>query len=108
VIPSKIEPFGLVALEAMGVGTPVVGFRGTGIEESVVDGQTGFLVPYGEIEQLGSALIRLLSEPELCQQMGSAAQKQCQENFSLEKHIQKLEALYSEVLSAQLLHTKNG
>ncbi|MEK7762025.1 MAG: glycosyltransferase [Nitrospirota bacterium] len=60
----NMEPFGLVALEAMACGTPVIGVREAGIRESVIDGVTGILVDRNA-DDAGRAIVRLLRDPEL-------------------------------------------
>ena len=60
-------------LEAMSAGCPVVASRIAGIDEAVVDGETGLLVPPGDAPALAAALIRLLGDPELRDRLGAAA-----------------------------------
>lgn len=68
----NMEPFGLVALEAMACGAPVIGVREAGIRESVVDGMTGILVDRNA-EDAGLAIVRLLRDPELRDRMSRQA-----------------------------------
>ncbi|HET8788533.1 MAG TPA: glycosyltransferase family 4 protein [Actinomycetes bacterium] len=67
------ELLGLVALEAMASGTPVVASRIGGLAEVVVDGETGFLVPPGDTEALAEGLARLLSDRRLAARLGANA-----------------------------------
>ncbi len=69
-MPSHGEGFGIVFLEAMALGKPVVGGANGGTPEVVEDGVSGFLVPNGDSEQLAAALERLLTDVELRRQMG--------------------------------------
>ena len=65
----RMEPFGLVALEAMACGTPVIGVREGGVRESVVDGVTGILVDRN-ISDVGKAIERLIHSEELRYRLG--------------------------------------
>ncbi len=94
VVPSRIEPFGLVAVEAMSVGTPVVAFRQSGVGEVVLDGQTGYLVEHGELKLMADAILKLLSNPDEAGLMGQKARVHATTCFSLENHVSQLERLY--------------
>ena len=71
-LPSLQEGFGLVFLEAMAAGKPVVGCSGTAVEELVTDGVNGLLVPPGDDVALAGALHRLLTDEAARQAMGEA------------------------------------
>lgn len=74
VIPSTwAEPFGIVALEAMAAGVPVVASRTGGLAEVVRDGETGLLVPPRDVEGLAAALVRLIGDPALRERLGQGA-----------------------------------
>lgn len=73
VMPSHYESFGMVALEAMACGTPVVASQVGGLAFLVQDGLTGFTVPDGDPDALCDRLTRLLDQPELRAQMARAA-----------------------------------
>jgi glycosyltransferase involved in cell wall biosynthesis len=97
VVPSLWqEPFGLVALEAMAAGRPVVAFRTGGLPESIVDGETGFLVAPGDETGLADAVARVLARPELAGRLGAAAARRAQA-FSIRSHVERLEELYGEL-----------
>jgi len=61
VVPSRYESFGMVFLEAMRYGTPVISCRAGGIPEVVEDGVTGILVPVEDVDKLALAIIDLLT-----------------------------------------------
>jgi glycosyltransferase involved in cell wall biosynthesis len=76
------ELLGLVALEAMASGTPVVASRIGGLAEVVVDGETGFLVPPGDTEALGERLAHLLSDRHLATRLGANARDLVMQRFT--------------------------
>lgn len=71
-VPSRREGFGMVCLEAMAHGRPVVASAVGGLLDLVVDGETGLLVPAGDVPALRAALLRLLRDPLLRRRMGEA------------------------------------
>ena len=79
VMPSHSEGQGVVAIEAMAHGRPVVGSRVGGLAEIVVDGETGILVPPRDAAALRIALLRLLGDGELRRQMGEAGRRRVTE-----------------------------
>jgi glycosyltransferase involved in cell wall biosynthesis len=94
VVPSRVEPFGLVGLEAQSVGVPVLGFRGSGIEEIVSHGKTGWLLPKDDMGAMLSRLRACIHNPEALASMSKAAHMRALQSFSLEQHVQTLEQLY--------------
>jgi glycosyltransferase involved in cell wall biosynthesis len=77
-IGAKFEGFGLVFLEASACGLPVIGTTGSGVEEAVIDGETGLLVPQDDADALAGAISRLLTDDALRQQMGAAGRRYAQ------------------------------
>jgi D-inositol-3-phosphate glycosyltransferase len=73
VVPSHYESFGMVALEAMACGTPVVASKVGGLAFSIQDGQTGFLVPNNDPEALAAKIRLLLNDDALRQRLGRQA-----------------------------------
>ena len=72
VLPSRLETWGDVLLEAMAFGLPCIGVTGQSMDEIIRDGETGLLVPPERIDALTDALVSLLKQPELCRKMGEA------------------------------------
>ena len=88
------EPFGCVVMEAMAVGTPVVGSRSGGIAEQIIDGDSGLLFTPGDAASLASALDRLLSDPELRSVMAGNALRRVRTTFSLDGTYQSMVSLF--------------
>jgi len=78
VVPSHYESFGLVALEAMACGTPVIASRVGGLQLTVEDGVTGFLVPVGDPDALAEKLRLILADSELRDRLGANARHKAQ------------------------------
>jgi D-inositol-3-phosphate glycosyltransferase len=78
VVPSHYESFGLVALEAMACGTPVIASRVGGLQLTVEDGVTGFLVPVGDANALAEKLRIVLVDSELRERLGANARRKAQ------------------------------
>jgi len=75
IVPSSYESFGLVALESMACGTPLVASKVGGLAVLISDGQTGFSVPPNQIKPLAIAISLLLQNRKLRQEMGRAARQ---------------------------------
>lgn len=97
VLPSLAEPFGLVLLEAMALGRPVVATRVGGPLEIVVDGETGFLVPPSSPEALADALQALLADPALARRLGENGRVRYEGQFTVAKMSQAILAVYQAV-----------
>jgi glycosyltransferase involved in cell wall biosynthesis len=102
VIPSNSEAFGVVNLESLAMGTPVVASRVGGISEIVRDSIDGFLVPAGDAEALASKLGFLLSNPFLREQMGQNARKGFLERFELSRQASELSNWLEEITAASV------
>jgi len=92
VFPSIFEPLGLVPLESMACGTPVVGVREGGTRETVVDGITGFLTQR-DPEEFGAAVLRLVDDPTLAAQMGKAGREHVLANWNWDKAAGQLQTI---------------
>lgn len=89
-ISQQSECFGVSVIEAMAVGLPIVGTRSGGINETVVDGETGILVAPGDVEGQAEAIYRLANDTNLRQKLGLAGQKRVSDNFSMEQEAKML------------------
>lgn len=79
------EPFGLVIVEAMSAGVPVVATNAGGVPEIVEDGSTGILVPPGDEKSLAEAMIKILLDPELRKEMGEKGRIRTALLFDMQK-----------------------
>jgi glycosyltransferase involved in cell wall biosynthesis len=98
--PGDPEPFGLVNVEAMAMGKPVVAFAHGALPEIVLDQITGILVPPGDLDALVSAVLALLSSPEKAAQMGKAGRARVEAHFTARKMTDAIDALLSDLLAA--------
>ncbi|MCZ2111507.1 MAG: glycosyltransferase [Dehalococcoidia bacterium] len=99
VVPSYYESFGLVAVEAMACGTPVVASRVGGLVSTVTDGVNGYLIPWRCPEPFAEKLEVLLHNPELRANFGRAARKSV-ERFRWRRIALEIAALYDDALAA--------
>ncbi len=97
VVPSHYESFGMVALEAMACGTPVVASQVGGLAYLVRDGVTGYVIPDAEPQILANRLVDLLMNPELSRQMGAQGAKLAQ-SYSWEIIASQIHRLYGDLL----------
>lgn len=90
----EAETFGVVLLEAMQFGLPVVATRWRGIPSIVTDGVTGYLVPVRDSATLADRLARLLSDEALARRMGAEGRAVYEERFTLERFHRDLQAVF--------------
>ena len=96
-LPSWREGFGVVYLEALAHGKPVVGCKGEGLEDFVVDGVNGRLVRPNDVIDLTAAIDELLSHPERAQEMGAHGRTMVLEHFTWQRNAFRTIALYQKV-----------
>ncbi|MBK6768818.1 MAG: glycosyltransferase [Ardenticatenales bacterium] len=96
VVPSRYESFGMVALEAMACGTPVIASDVGGLSTLIRDGRTGFLVPDGDPEALAAKLQPLLALPEIHDTLGEHGIATA-EAYGWPAIAERVEALYGQV-----------
>ncbi|MBD2188901.1 glycosyltransferase family 4 protein [Pseudanabaena mucicola] len=102
VVPSYYEPFGLVAIEAMAAGTPVIASRVGGLQETVKDGETGLLVPIRAPEALSTAIAKLLTEPQTVKAMGRAGYQRVHSHYSQDAVAGKIHHLYESLIAKNM------
>jgi glycosyltransferase involved in cell wall biosynthesis len=99
VVPSRwAEPFGLAAVDAMMRGTAVIASDSGGLSEIVREGETGFLIPPGNVGALAKALLCLLQNREWAEQMGRAGRQVAVDQFSETTFVDKFVHLYHTLL----------
>lgn len=106
VVPSHYEPFGLVAIEAMGCGTPVVASDVGGLKFTVVPGETGWLVPPRDPHAFARAIDRVLSDRIASQSMSDLATLRVQQNFTWTGAAVQLSDLYRRLLARSITHPR--
>lgn len=112
--PSVYEPFGIINLEAMACQAPVVASSTGGIKEVVVDGETGFLVPFDQdpvtsfptnpdqfARDLAARLTQLLDNPAQCHQFGQAGRRRVEDTFSWTAIAHQTISLYQKLIEAK-------
>lgn len=96
--PSEHESFGLVPLEAMACGIPVIGTASGGIAEVVEHGKTGYLCEVGDIEAMANYAVTLLMNPGQAKEMGQKGRERARNLFGMERHVKEYEELYEELV----------
>jgi glycosyltransferase involved in cell wall biosynthesis len=92
------EPFGAVGLEAMRHGLPVVGFDAGGINEWLLDGQNGFLVPWMDRAQYAARIEQLLNDKTRAQELGARGKRLLRDKFNFEQYISGLEKMFLQII----------
>ena len=98
VVPSHYEPFGLVAIEAMASGTPVVASDVGGLQFTVVPEETGLLAPPKDVGAFATAIDRILLNSEYRNKLGQAARERVETMFSWEGVANQLSDLYTRLI----------
>lgn len=96
-LPSEKESFGLVALEAMACGVPVVASTAGGLPEIIQDGKTGFLLPVGNVEAMAYKALKILKDQDLWHQISGNAVNHAVRNFRADRIVQEYERCYQRI-----------
>jgi len=97
-LPSQTESFGLVALEAMASGVPVIASNVGGLPEVVGHGVTGYLAPVGDVEAMAAYAISILRDPSMHKRFSQSARRRAVQNFDYHDIVPQYEAIYERVL----------
>jgi glycosyltransferase involved in cell wall biosynthesis len=97
------EPFGIVPLEAMACGRPVVGSGVGGLLDTVVPGQTGELVPPRRPDLLGACLRELLADRPRRERYGAAGRRRAVERYAWDRVVERTEQAYRTAVAEQRL-----
>lgn len=95
IMPSWEEPFGVVVLEAMSVGLPVIGVNTGGVKEIIENDKTGFLVDAKSPELIAEKMILLSQNPEKANILGIEGEKSVKEKYKAKTHVENLEKIFS-------------
>ena len=98
-LPSESESFGMAALEAMTSEVPVIATAAGGLPEVVMDGETGFLLPVGDVEGMAERGIEILSNDALRKQMGERGRELAVEKFDEDKIVPRYREMYERVIA---------
>lgn len=93
-LPSRVDSFGIVLLEAWRQGVPVVAARSGGLPEVVTDGENGLLVPFGNVEALADALVRLFDNSDWAKELGERGRQTVKVHYSWDRTYDTLIQLF--------------
>lgn len=93
-LPSRHESFGIVLIEAMSLGKPIVATSAGSIPEVVLDGVQGYLVPPYNAEELSRQVLRLVANPLQAERLGQAGRERVQQVFTVHQMVERVAAIY--------------
>jgi glycosyltransferase involved in cell wall biosynthesis len=101
------EPFGIVVIEGMAMGKPVVATASGGPLDIVLDGETGILVPQNNVDEMARAIIKLLESPTLSKNLGTLARQRIELLFTKERYARQVEQIYEYLLTNRSIYSYN-
>ncbi|MEL6500391.1 MAG: glycosyltransferase family 4 protein [Cyanobacteria bacterium J06623_1] len=104
IVPSLQEAFGQTGSEALACGTPVVAYRGTGLQDIVTHQEDGYLAAPLEIEDLARGIAWVLADPERHRQLSLRARQKAEREFDWKLQGDRYRTLYADILQAQTVH----
>jgi glycosyltransferase involved in cell wall biosynthesis len=99
--PDGMEGMPAVLIEAGMMGLPVVGYDIAGVSEVVTNGQTGVLVPYGDVDALAASILDLVRNPKRRRSLGTAAKTRCHSHFEIEVVAKRYLGTYRRLLGGR-------
>lgn len=96
-LPSRIDSFGIVYLEAWAYGKPVIGARAGGVPDVIDEGKDGLLVEFGDESELAAAIDTLLKQPERARGMGQRGREKVESSYTWDHIYSQLEAVYEQL-----------
>ena len=93
---TRQDVFGLVIIEAMAAGLPVIATNINAIPELVINGKTGLVIEPSNRDALAQSLKRLLNDGSLCRQMGGEGRKLAEQKFSAKRNYERLEVVFAQ------------
>ena len=102
IMPSLVEGFPMVVLEAMAMGKPIIATRIDGIKEQIIDSETGLLVSPCDADALAKSIIHLFGNRKFRNMLGVNARKLVEKKFSIEKMIANVETTYQDLLESHI------
>lgn len=97
VLPSRLETWGDVLLEAMAWGLPCIGVHGDAMSEIILDGRTGILIPTTDVSALTDALIKLMGQPSLRTEMGLAGRQRVEMEFTWDRVVERMRVVLERI-----------
>lgn len=99
-MPSRVDSFGIVYLEAWAYRVPVIGCHAGGVPDVIDDGRDGLLVPFGDAAALASAVESLLADPDRCRAMGQRGRAKVEAHYTWDRIYEGLRGIYEELVAA--------
>jgi len=98
-LPSEAESFGMAALEAMASEVPVIATQSGGLPEVVIDGESGYLLPVGDVDSMAARAIEILSDSHLQKRLGRAGRAAAETQFNEARVVPIYRNLYERVMA---------
>lgn len=96
---SEPEPFGLVIIEGMAAGKPLIATAAGGVIDIIEDGVNGLLIPCKDPNAMAQAILKIISNPAWARQMGLAARRRVAERFTVQKQVKAVQKLYDSIFN---------